>query len=98
MSKRRLVLSGALAVTLVAAGATAAALSLSGGHATARATHHWPRFEASLAGGVSEADRGSQGGPSQEAYDNEAYPATQIQFAQQEAAANAAKQLGKLPG
>jgi hypothetical protein len=41
---------------------------------------------------------GSIEGPDQEAYDNRAYPATHIAAAQQLAAANAAKAIGKLPG
>jgi len=37
-------------------------------------------------------------GPAQEAYDNLAYPAASIAAAQQEAAANAANAIGRLPG
>ncbi len=40
----------------------------------------------------------SSDGPAQEAYDNQAYPAASIAAAQQLAAANAAKAIGKLPG
>ncbi len=53
------------------------------------------RFETLLGGDGGE---GPANGKAQEDYDNRAYPATSIAAAQQQAAANAAKAVGKLPG
>jgi hypothetical protein len=52
-------------------------------------------FETLLSG---EGGEGPADGKAQEDYDNRAYPATSIAAAQQQAAANAAKAVGKLPG
>jgi hypothetical protein len=53
------------------------------------------RFQTLLRGDGGE---GPADGRAQEDYDNRAYPATAIAAAQQQAAANAAKAVGKLPG
>jgi len=54
------------------------------------------RFETLSA--VKGSGEGPAGGRDQEDYENRAYPATAIGVAQQQAAANAANTLGKLPG
>jgi hypothetical protein len=54
------------------------------------------RFE-TLLGIGSGGEGGRADGAAQEAYSNQAYPATSIAAAQQKAAANAAKAIGKLP-
>jgi hypothetical protein len=55
-------------------------------------------FKTSLGKMSGGGEPGSIEGPEQEAYDNRAFPATHIAAAQQLAAANAAKAIGKLPG
>lgn len=56
------------------------------------------KFQTSLAKVPNGGEPGSVDGPAQEAYDNQAYPATSIAAAQQQASANAAQAIGRLPG
>jgi hypothetical protein len=55
-------------------------------------------FQTSLGKVTNGGEPESVDGPAQEAYDNQAYPATSIAAAQQQAAANSAKAINKLPG
>ena len=56
------------------------------------------KFQTSLGKVTNGGEPESINGPSQEIYDNQAYPAAAIAPAQQQAAANAAKAINKLPG
>ncbi len=96
--------SAAVAMALVAANPSGPSLfGKSDGKAkaslqanSARAKAFMVHFKALSA--VKNGGEGSVDGKAQEDYDNRAYPATSIAAAQQQAAANAAKQLGKFPG
>src|SRR5262245_40839716 len=100
-------LAGAAALAFVAANPSGVLLSgkskakveskfaAKSARSNAFANHFPARFQTLLIGNGGEDS--SRDGAAQEAYDNTAYPATLIAAPQQQAAANAAKAIGKLP-
>jgi hypothetical protein len=92
-------LSAALAMAFVAAKTSGPLLSGKSDRAKlVRSEAAKRHFETVLGRAEESGQTPGLNGAAQEKYDNQAYPATSIQDAQVQAAANAAKNLGKLPG